>query len=464
MDTNELEQRSAILRQDLKVWEKQFASEHRGRKAGRDDIKSNATISQKYKEYNKIRDILLGKSAIRTPSKRTKSRKIREPERTVNTRPADTNNTPQKRKREEDSLPIDSAVELLSPQGPAMIGPTPQRNGIVIGLFDLLPVETPSKKRTILSEVSTNIFQTPSKCGGKTESETSYVSAVRREKTPQSSGKRFMLDRFVTPKKRKLDDQGTPTSALKGLSTPAFLRRNNGLADIYEENEPTPRPAPWKRRSFGRSLSGMIQSMKQDQEDRLDEEANIMRELEMEADGFAPLPKKAKTSKTFVKDSQDNGSLDADGFVAYDVEGEESEIDDASKPGGKIFKKRGQKRQTRRVIMRPTITKPKPLEALRIEEDSEEENVPTATPNRTTKLASDQEESEDEEYTSDDSHTPKKRKTVQPKAIGAGQEATKDGPVRTAARKVKATAHANYRRLKIKSKGNGGKGRFGRRK
>jgi hypothetical protein len=38
------------------------------------------------------------------------------------------------------------------------------------------------------------------------------------------------------------------------------------------------------------------------------------------------------------------------------------------------------------------------------------------------------------------------------------------GPVKTAVRKIKATANANYRRLKIKSKGgNGGKGRFGRR-
>jgi hypothetical protein len=44
MSIDEIEQRCNVLRQDLKVWEKKFAAENDGRKAGRDDIKGNAEI------------------------------------------------------------------------------------------------------------------------------------------------------------------------------------------------------------------------------------------------------------------------------------------------------------------------------------------------------------------------------------------------------------------------------------
>jgi hypothetical protein len=38
------EQTSVQLRQELKVWEKQFTNDNGGRKAGREDIKANASI------------------------------------------------------------------------------------------------------------------------------------------------------------------------------------------------------------------------------------------------------------------------------------------------------------------------------------------------------------------------------------------------------------------------------------
>jgi uncharacterized small protein (DUF1192 family) len=44
MSNDEIEQRCTVLRQELKVWEKKFAAENNGRKAGRDDIKANAEI------------------------------------------------------------------------------------------------------------------------------------------------------------------------------------------------------------------------------------------------------------------------------------------------------------------------------------------------------------------------------------------------------------------------------------
>ena len=44
MSNDDIEQRCNALRQDLKVWEKKFAAQNHGRKAGRDDIKANAEI------------------------------------------------------------------------------------------------------------------------------------------------------------------------------------------------------------------------------------------------------------------------------------------------------------------------------------------------------------------------------------------------------------------------------------
>lgn len=44
MSITELEQRCNALRNDLKAWEKQFAAQHNGRKAGREDIKADAVI------------------------------------------------------------------------------------------------------------------------------------------------------------------------------------------------------------------------------------------------------------------------------------------------------------------------------------------------------------------------------------------------------------------------------------
>jgi hypothetical protein len=44
MSITEIEQRCNVLRHDLKVWEKRFAAENNGQKAGRDDIKANEDI------------------------------------------------------------------------------------------------------------------------------------------------------------------------------------------------------------------------------------------------------------------------------------------------------------------------------------------------------------------------------------------------------------------------------------
>lgn len=44
MSVTELEQRCNTLRNDLKAWEKQFAAQNNGKRAGREDIKADAII------------------------------------------------------------------------------------------------------------------------------------------------------------------------------------------------------------------------------------------------------------------------------------------------------------------------------------------------------------------------------------------------------------------------------------
>ncbi|KAJ5029600.1 DNA replication and checkpoint protein-domain-containing protein [Bipolaris maydis] len=462
MSNDDIEQRCTTLRQDLKVWEKKFAAQNHGRKAGRDDIKANAEISQKYKEYSKLRAQLSRKAAPETPSKQTRSRNaVVDTEPTTKAATKTVVTTPMKRKREEDELSenVTQAVDLLSPQGPAVIGPTPQRDGIVLGLFDQLPFAlTPTKSRTVLGEVGLNVPQTPSKGLEDGASEALLESRARGERTPLSAGKRFLLNQFVTPKKRRLDEEGTPSSTMHGLATPAFLRRDNALGAIDEEDETTPRPAPWKRRGLGRSLTAMIQAMKKDEDDKLDEEADIMRELEMEEEGIVA-PKKSRVPQLLVQDSQAPMPLGPDrGAESEEESEEEPELGPDGKPR-RAWKKKGMKRQTRRVIMRPNIVKPKPTPAPETHGDVEEQ---TRVPE--TQVPADIEDEfgsdvdDESDYASDVSHTPKVRKVTK-KPQEANEKPKKESIIKTAARKIKATANANYRRLNIKGKtGTGGKG------
>lgn len=253
-----------------------------------------------------------------------------------------------KRKRDSgvEFLDDKAAIELLSPPGPTFIGPTPQRNGIVIGLFDLL--ETPSKRRAVLGDVAPNALRTPSKTSNRAERETSIECSGRGERTPQSAGKRFMLDQFATPQKRKRGDEGTPTSASHDV-TPAFLRRDNFVGTMEDFDE-SPRPARWQIKPLGRSLSSMIQTIKKREEDRLDEEADIMRELEMEAAGVS-VPNKSQASAILVPDSQATVSLGPDGFVLSDNEDDDETTDGLDQDGKPLpaWRKRGLKRQTRLV-------------------------------------------------------------------------------------------------------------------
>jgi hypothetical protein len=123
-------------------------------------------------------------------------------------------------------------------------------------------------------------------------------------------------------------------------------------------------------------------------------------------------------------------------------------------------------------FLKPGLPAPQVQDATSEEENNEVPETQVDAENNSKDTDSDGSSS----YASDASHTPKRAKTLKKVVNSASQpknttsttdsvDKTKEGAVKKAARKIKATAHANYQRLKIKSKGgNGGKGRFGKRR
>ncbi|KAF2640237.1 hypothetical protein P280DRAFT_452821 [Massarina eburnea CBS 473.64] len=487
MSNPEIEQRCNALRTDLKSWEVKFEKTHDGRKPAREDIKVDDTIAQKYKEYNKLRTILSGKHDPRTPAHDAdRSREAAKAEESRSLKRKCEANAPQtsaekKTKRAETEAHVttprkkDSPVQSQSPS-PAFIGPTPQRDGKALGLFDHLPEATPSKSRTVFGSIDANILRTPSKTPAKTNTIATPETTRKWARTPMSSAKKFMLSQWVSPPKT---EQDTPTSSPTYPQTPAFLRRGAYLAPIDEDHEPTPRIAPWKRATLFNRLSvvQVIQARKKAEEERFDEDADIMRELEMdemEAMGVSTAKKQTFQERlsVAVEDSQPAMPLGVDRHPESDEEGDAEEVPGPDGKPMKIWKKRGLKRQTRRVNMKPHFPKPEPLPT-QIYEDEPDSAVPETQINTGSNVGEvDFSSDDDSEYASDASHSQKKAKAQNKKAASSpsqmGKEnkdvlkQTKDGAVKKAARKIKATAHANYQKLKIKSKGgNGGKGRFG---
>lgn len=241
------------------------------------------------------------------------------------------------------------------------LGPTPQKDGHILSLFDDLPSST-KPSRSALATIEANATFTPSKPSQSllVDNE-SPPENLHLDRTPASSSKRFLLDSFVStpPLKRKREDDeatvhATPSSA-KGLSTPAFLRRSSNMLimdTLVEEAEQEGemkslnigrmRQPPFKKRGIVRSLSSIIQGLRKQEDDKLDEELEMMREMETGDDDEEP----ARPSVQ-VEDSQVVMPLGPDrGPESEEDEEEEDESVGFRKP----WKKKGLKRQTKRVI------------------------------------------------------------------------------------------------------------------
>ncbi|KAI2471121.1 DNA replication/checkpoint protein [Annulohypoxylon bovei var. microspora] len=464
------EEQSKQLRADLKRFEADWASRNGGSKPRREDIKQNPDIAQKYKKYNQVRDIIAGKVQPLDPkiNEATSFRK-REPEESLvetpskRSRPVETPSQIRQRIIDPELFETPSTRKLFSPAVPTSIGPTPQRDGRILGLFDLMDENeenTPSKCPPSGSVRDGKVHATPS----KTTSQMGNIGAIQLSRTPTSSGKRGVL--FKTPSKRQGDNTAlgrTPTSVSKlQLSTPSFLRRVP-LAAVDENGDYiSPAPLRLPRKPLGRGLSSVVASLRKLEEEALDEDLEALHEME---NGVDP----SNTAKPTKSTKPDEAILEPDSQAqqllgGFDDEGlyDSAPEDNLGRDGQplRVYKKKGQKRTTRRSNMRPTRSKrPQKSTEQHPDPDAEEDVVPE-TQVDATKVDHEQpldfgSDSEFDAVGEEDEEDvePMEKKSQAGKTKKADK---KEGTVRKAARKVNELAHANFKRLKLRN--NGAKG------
>ncbi|KAI5238614.1 hypothetical protein E4T42_08942 [Aureobasidium subglaciale] len=464
------EERIQTLRVELKTWEKKFSVQHGGKRPSREDIRNNVEIAAKYSEYDKLK---------RPRVKQSESQDARVPK-TIHATPkkkAAPAATPQKPVSHLSIATIaalqDEEIELEpTPAAVRMhLGPTPQKDGHILSLFDDLSSTASKPSRAALSTIEANANFTPSKPSQLLFADNESPPENANDRTPASSSKRFLLDSFVstTPLKRKREDEepahATPSSA-KGLSTPAFLRRSSNMLimdtlveeaqndhELKSMNIGRMRQPPFKKRGIVRSLSSIIQGMRKQEDDRLDEEMEMMREMDEEDEDVPAKP------VVQVEDSQVVMPLGPDqGIESEESEEEERDTGVFRKP----WKKKGLKRQTKRVIMRPA---PKPKATAQPEHpDALSENEGIVAETQLPEALDDIDSGADSDAAYSDTEAKRKRQLTKTTTADTETVSKGNGIIKKAAKKISATAHANFRKLNIKNKNSkaNGRGRFGR--
>lgn len=299
-----------------------------------------------------------------------------------------------------------------------------------------------------------------------------------------------MLKSFLTPSKNHggpSQEQRTPqqsVSKLNFFSTPTFLRRGapmrETLASIAEaeDAEPqSPQMVRGPRKPLVRGLSSMLASLRGMQEEAADEDLDILRELES---GISTAPTKSQTKPTDpevqVEDSQVQPALlgGFDDEAMFDSEPEEAL--DRGQPL-QIFKKKGQKRTTRKVNIKPVRTKASASASLRPpDSDSEDEISQHIPPDLDEGIAPPEDlitetqlqengfadarnfdtDSSGSEYTASEGGTRRRRPNqIKKKIIVVENDLGEEKVVRVKAKVKKATAVGmqNFKRLKLRNSG-----------
>ncbi|KAH8693921.1 DNA replication/checkpoint protein [Talaromyces proteolyticus] len=399
------------LRAELKQWEKLFSDANGGKKAGRQDIKQDPEIAAKYKTYGRLRALESSstneaesgpKDGTKTPSKLeqqqargkhkhggeikhhgqtppksqlelftpAKNRTINDPHHPAELDPYDSPSVFRRlfspsthRQTQQSPLPFKNAI-----------GPTPQRDGKALGLFDSLSASggstaTPSAQRVAM--VGKDVMKTPS--GGKrkrlegiSEQEAAEDEdeerAVHLGRTPASSSKKLYLERFfATPTTLRfammVENEGNERTAGTtnklsaaethsdsnplGSETPSFLRRSNSgryIPNPDPSNGLSPIGIRKTQRFVGKGLSALVQGLRDMDKERMQDDWDILRDIEAE--------QQQNGADVQVGDSQ------APVLNRNDPEGESW--------SGRIWKKKAPKRTTRLVKLKPVVhTKPK---------------------------------------------------------------------------------------------------------
>ncbi|KAK9494121.1 DNA replication/checkpoint protein [Lipomyces doorenjongii] len=329
------------LKIDIKNWEHEFKNRC-GRQPDKQDIKQNPDIAAKYKEYHKAKRATAGSKENIEERERHSHRDHNQgrahPHPSHNEREGsllpvhESYHTPKRVKHKQQhhvsSTPTKSVpkVECDSPyignlvrqQSITMIGPTPQAEGRVLGIFDITNspdyLSQSQQPQMILSAASPSPASTPKKTSSLT---TPSKSNTRR--TPQSV-------------------------------TPSYFRPLN-MNKIYMT------PSPLKPKKVSRGLTAILAELRQMQDEQLDEQESIMREMEV----VMPEIKHAKIHTEVSLEGAENvvGLEDVGYHLGEIKEGDavtilkESKEREATMEKAKYKKSKTQKRTTRRVLLRP---------------------------------------------------------------------------------------------------------------
>jgi hypothetical protein len=410
----------------------------------------------------------------------------------------------------------------------------------VLGLFDLLgrtpsrstaadntlasavagasvAAATPSKQRTttdMIPQAITTMTPTTARFAATpTSKRTAQLFQTGTTPLQERHDKGNVRTPFKTPSSKRISKaRSTPASA-----TPSFLRRRTtvssatALSGVVEQDEGGDDEESWKKigplrlpRKLGltRTLSSVVAGLRK-MEEAFEDEEEVLREME----GGTSTTTMAKQDVAEVgdghverpKDQKEPAGKQPVGLLSgfddeglYDSEGEERQRNQQQPL--RQFKKRGQKRTTRLVNMRPTRAKRPPAPnhtGADDEGDEEDDDIVPETQLHASKptqaangdddelrlsdaAASDAEfdgsesEGEEEEKNVKAKKTKQKSKAQPATTTEPGKEKKSEGVVKRAVRKVKATAHANFKRLKLRNNGaKGGPGhnsRFRRRR
>ncbi len=347
---------------------------------------------------------------------------------------------------------------------PLILGPTPQKDGKFLGIFDLLHSGTPNKRApTVFGDVQNNIVATPSKFEKDTNSSDVEIAA-KGSRTPASSSKRFLLDSLVTPMKRKSEEDGTPSFCRVLFATPSFLRRDNPVLATVIEGGPSPEiPRPLKRKPIGRSLSNIIEELRKVEDastPTYEDDLDAVRELE-EAES-----RRTNIQKMIADESQADVTLDVDGFVPSDF-GDDVESAAEMEVNGaphKPWKKKGLKRQTKQVIMRPVKKQRLGVSVSQGCGDGGACVVTKTQHSQTGECAGvDHGNGDGDDDASDFDDCGDGAELEVASKLKSTKSESQKGLEPKKRRNANATAHANFRKLKLKNKNSKAKGRGRRR-
>ena len=219
--------------------------------------------------------------------------------------------------------------------------------GRVLGLFESMMEPSPVKLRTVIKSNEGSPFETPRK---------RKLDAASDEDTPKGRVVKGTPRNDETPKRRR------PEKDL--FETPSFMRViSSGHLDAkFMDSPPVPQP---RKKGLAKGLTRLMADLRKMQDEALDDDLDVLRDMENEGREEGPSVEKPKSLFPVSalkrraaddlfgavgggekdKDEEEEAEAEAEG----EAEGGEKKEGEVIQPVRKQWKKKGLKRQTRRV-------------------------------------------------------------------------------------------------------------------